>query len=100
MLTGKASFWGPSTTQRFQFPRGSFSDTGWHNAEATVPLIPIQHRPRRGLANYHVLWEAEWKKAVPVDPFLLRRVGKADLWAVVAMWDLSEVERAALATRL
>jgi hypothetical protein len=90
-------------TQRgyFGFPRGSFprGHQFW-SAKAQVPMVPIMHRPKRGLANYHILWEAEWKKVVPVDPFLLRRIGKADLWAVVAMWDLSDVERAALATRL
>jgi hypothetical protein len=85
----------------FAFPRGSFAVPRevW-SMTAQVPLVPINHRPRRGLANYAILWEAEWKKIVPVDPFLLRRIGKADLWAVVAMWDLSEVERGALATRL
>ena len=25
------------------------------NAEATVPLIPLQHRPKASLANYHIL---------------------------------------------
>lgn len=85
----------------FAFPRGSFAGARdvW-SMRAQVPLVPIQHRPKRGLANYHVLWEAEWRKVVPVDPFLLRRIGKADLWAVVAMWDLTEVERGALAMRL
>ena len=62
--------------------------------------MPIHLRPKRGLANYHVLWEAEWTPSPPRDPFLLRRIGKADLWLVVAQWDLTEVERAALATRV
>jgi hypothetical protein len=85
----------------FSFPRDSFPRGRdiW-SARAQVPLVPIQHRPKRGLANYTILWEAEWKRVVPVDPFLLRRIGKADLWCVVAMWDLSPVERAALTTRL
>ena len=65
-----------------------------------VPLIPLPLRPKRGLENYHVLWEAEWTGKVPFDPMLLRRIGRADLWLVVAGWDLTEVERAALATRL
>ena len=30
----------------------------------------------------------------------LRRIGKADLWLVVAQWDLTEVEKAALSTRV
>jgi hypothetical protein len=85
----------------FQFPRGTFKprEQVW-GASALVPGVPVADRPKRGLANYHILWEAEWSKVVPRDPFLLRRIGKADLWLVVAMWELTEVERGALATRL
>jgi len=67
---------------------------------ATLPIIPAYVRPKRGLQNYHVLWEAEWEPLPPRDPYLLRQIGKADLWLVVAHWDLTEVERAALATRV
>ena len=67
---------------------------------AIVPIIPVHLRPKRGLQNYHVLWEAEWERIVPRDPVLLRRIGRGDMWLVVAAWDLTEVERAALATRL
>ena len=87
----------------FSFPAGSFprgERRGWWSARAIVPIVPVEHRPARGLANYHVLWEAEWSRTPPRDPFLLRRIGKADLWVVLAMWELSEVERAALATRV
>ena len=63
--------------------------------EAVVPLIPVHLRPKRGLQNYHVLWEAEWTKRYPVDPFLLRRFG-GDAWLVVAAWDLTDVERAVM----
>lgn len=69
-------------------------------AEAQVPLIPIHLRPKRGLANYHVLFEAEWRRVPARDPLLLRRVGRADLWIVCAAWDLTEIERAVLAGRL
>lgn len=69
------------------------------NAQAMVPLVPIHLRPKRALGNYHILWEAEWKRVPPVDPMLLRRIG-GDLWLVVAAWDLTEVERAAMATRV
>lgn len=67
---------------------------------AIVPACPLTHRPKRGLANYHILWEAEWTKIVPRDPYLLRRIGKADLWLVMHAWDLTEVERGAMATRI
>lgn len=86
----------------FTFPKGTFKterEYRWRG-EAVVPLVPLHLRPKRGFASYHVLFEAEWSKIAPVDPFLLRRIGKADLWLVVAMWELSEVERAVLSTRV
>lgn len=91
----------------FTFPPDTFP-WGWDRKSrvsrsrhlATPPIIPAYLRPKRGLANYHVLWEAEWEPLPPRDPYLLRRIGKADLWLVVAHWDLTEVERAALATRI
>jgi hypothetical protein len=67
--------------------------------EAVVPIIPVHLRPKRGLANYHILWEAEWTKRYPVDPYLLRRFG-GDAWLVVAAWDLTDVERAVMSSRL
>lgn len=83
------------------FPPGSFTGVRLiRDRIAILPSIPLHLRPQRGLANYHILWEAEWSKRPPVDPYLLRRIGRADLWLVVAMWNLTEVERAALSTRL
>lgn len=67
--------------------------------EAIVPIIPVHLRPKRGLANYHILWEAEWTKRYPTDPYLLRRFG-GDAWLVVAAWDLTDVERAVMSSRL
>lgn len=87
-------------TMWFDFPAKTFPGGGWRNAEAIVPQAPLHLRPKRGMQNYHVLFEADWTKAPPVDPFLLRRLGRGDLWLVLAMWDLTEVERAALAARL
>lgn len=91
----------------FKFPPNSFplvwgggSRRSSSDHVAQLPLIPLHLRPRRGLANYHILWEAEWEPVPPRDPYLLRRIGKADLWLVVAHWDLTEVERAALSTRV
>lgn len=73
--------------------------TAKYEAEAIVPLIPIHLRPKRGLQNYHILWEAEWTKRYPVDPYLLRRFG-GDAWLVVAAWDLTDVERAVMSQRV
>lgn len=66
---------------------------------ATVPLIPVHLRPKHALHNYHILWEAEWTKRYPVDPYLLKRFG-GDAWLVLAAWDLTEVERAVMSSRL
>jgi hypothetical protein len=86
----------------FHFDRATFPPpkNGRWQGEAVTPLVPLTMRPRRGLANYHILFEAEWSRIPPVDPFLLRRIGRADLWVVVAMWDLTPVERAVLSTRV
>lgn len=91
----------------FVFPAESFpmrwdgrERVGRSDHKALVPPIPLHLRPKRGLQNYHILWEAEWTRTPPRDPYLLRRIGKADLWLVVAHWDLTEVERAALSTRV
>lgn len=71
--------------------------TNWQRAMS--PLIPIHLRPKHALSNYHILFEAEWLPIPPRDPYLLRRF-EGDLWLVVAAWDLTEVERAAMATRI
>lgn len=86
---------------RIDFPPDTFPRAKeiWE-ARAIVPPVPINLRPKRGLANYHILWEAQWERVVPYDPYLLRRIGKGDMWLVVAAWDLTEVERAALASRI
>ena len=68
----------------------------WHG-KTMVPIIPPRFRPNRNrLHRFHILWEVEeWQLAPPRDPALLRFVG-GDLWAVVATWDLTELERAVL----
>jgi hypothetical protein len=85
------------------WPAGSFpynpSARTWRR-QSLVPPVPLHLRPKRGLQNYHVLWEAEWVKAPPDDPMLLRRIGGGDLWLVVASWNLTAVEKAALAARV
>lgn len=88
---------------RITLPAGSFTGlkpSGNWRAQALVPPVPLHLKPARGLDNYHVLWEAEWQKVPPRDPYLLRRIGEGDMWLVVAMWNLTEVERAALASRI
>jgi hypothetical protein len=94
--------------ESFHFPAETFpmwdhktgrrSPTTSHQAQ--VPLIPINLRPKQALEEYHILFEAEWRRCPPIDPYLIRRIGKSDMWIVCAMWDLTPVERAALATRV
>jgi hypothetical protein len=64
---------------------------------ALVPLIPPWARPKAKLSNYHILWEADWTD-VPVDPALLKHLG-GPLYVVLAVWDLTEVERSVLSLR-
>lgn len=69
---------------------------------AMVPLVPPPLRPRAHLSNFHVLWEVDqWtprRPPAPRDPALLKRIG-GDLFAVLAVWDLTDLERAVLAGR-
>lgn len=69
---------------------------------ATMPLIPPRLRPRHSLTGYCVLWEAVWRAPnvprAPHDPALLKHIG-GDLYAVLAVWDLTELERAVLEMR-
>lgn len=99
----------PHVNNRFdvmRFPEGTFGaaqDNDWGHLpriRAVVPNIPPRLRPRTGLGNFHILFEAEWgiDPEPPVDPALLKHIG-GDLYAVIATWDLTELERAVLAGR-
>jgi hypothetical protein len=70
-----------------------------HTAERSCRRWPLHLRPRAALTRYHIRWQAECARIPPKDPYLLRRI-RADMWLVCAMWDLTDVERAALATRV
>jgi hypothetical protein len=74
---------------------------------ALVPIVPadvIEKITPKALNGYHILFEVEaWADtrlgARPdIDPYLLRHVG-GDLWAVVAEWELTAIERAVMAGR-
>lgn len=66
---------------------------------AVAPIIPRYLQPKQGLRLCHLLWEARWR-GIPVDPYLLRRIGTLDLWVVRAAWDFTAEERAVLASRV
>jgi hypothetical protein len=92
-------------TARIEFPPATFPTTNPATGErwgyghysdphrAPVPLIPPQFRPADAYANYHILWEVdEWKRVAPKDPLLLRCV-TGQIYAIVAQWNLTELER-------
>lgn len=90
--------------RRAVFPAGTFSRDGLPDYQlrgyrALVPLIPPNLRPARALVRYVILFEAEWEPVPPTDPLLLRHL-HGDLYAVLAAWDLTPLERAVLAGRL
>lgn len=72
----------------------------WTRGRASIPLVPPRHRPKpRRLRHCHVLWEVDaWNMVPAKDPALIRHI-RGDLWAVLAVWDLTELERAVLAQR-
>jgi hypothetical protein len=68
--------------------------------QAIVPIVPPALRPA-ALSAYHILFEADWQP-VPrppgEDPALLKHIG-GDLWALIATWDLTDLERLVLIGR-
>lgn len=93
-----------STKRRVSLPSKTFEElryeygSYWGNVRAMVPMVPPALRPAHHLRNYHILWEATWEAAPPVDPALLKHVG-GYLYAVIQVWDLTDLERAVLGHR-
>jgi hypothetical protein len=87
-------------SRKFHFPTGSFPGATGARKQAIPPHIPPDIRPRRALEAYTLLWEAVWEPAPPVDPYLLRQIGKADFYVVVGAWNLTPIERAVMASRI
>lgn len=97
--------WAPRSTETryvISLPVGTLDEvtTGicQFNVRAMVPPIPPSLRPADKLSNYHILWEAEWQAVAPKDPALLKHIG-GDLYVVLAMWELTELERSVLSRR-
>lgn len=89
---------GNATRNVVRVPAGTLPVSENVSARAMVPIVPPGLRPAGDLGRFHILWEADWE-AVPVDPALLRHIG-GDLYAVIATWDLTDLERTVLAGRL
>jgi hypothetical protein len=103
-------YWRRTKTDRVVLPRATWArqTVAEYNAAtarwAVVPSIPPEHRPRYGkragnLDYYHILWEAEWKPEPPGDPVLLRHVA-GTLYAVIAQWDLTALEKAVMRSQM
>lgn len=69
-------------------------DRQHRSAEDFVPSIPPRFRPTGDLSEYHILWEADWKRPT-TDPVLLKEV-RFPFFAVLAMWDLTPLESSVL----
>lgn len=72
-----------------------------YRGHSAPPHIPPKYRPRpRRLPHCHLFWEVEsWEIRVPPrDPALIKHL-RGDLWYVLAVWDLTDVERFALSGR-
>jgi hypothetical protein len=76
----------------------------WKDGYSLVPLVPADVRPSEPLHNFLILWEVEQWADRPFiaqpdrDPYLLRHL-VGELYAVVAEWDLTDLERAIMAGR-
>lgn len=89
---------------------GWVHEDGWRKqirAYARVPEVPADVRPKTGqLKEWFILWEVDdWSEEPfladpPRDPYLLKQIGDTDLYAVLAEWDLTEVERAVMKNQL
>jgi hypothetical protein len=104
--TFKTEKWSRSRKTSVTFPAGTFPrvtyEQLWQVCDHTTmtPIIPPHLRPKHELAGYRTLWEVEaWKKEPPKDPMLLKPLGGM-LYAVLATWDLTEMERAVLRGRI
>lgn len=62
--------------------------------ETTAPQVPPDRLPNGNLSRYYLLWEVDkWRIVPPRDPILLRRLS-SNLFAVMAEWDLTDLEYA------
>lgn len=93
---------GHDVTKAVYGNHGHGSHEGWGgDMRAMVPIVPPALRPVHALSNYLTLFEvANWAKAPrpPGDPALLKHIG-GEIYAVLAVWDLTPLEQAVLSSR-
>jgi hypothetical protein len=91
-----------ASLNRFVDLRQTFDDArrSLRTGYARVPAVPADVRPAVGqLRDWFILWEVdEWADRShlappPRDPFLLEPIG-GDLYAILAHWELTDLERA------
>lgn len=70
--------------------------------ESKVPIVPAHLLPDGDLKNYYILWEVTAGWELPQkstykkgDPYLLKRINN-NVFAVLAEWDVTELEAAVL----
>lgn len=92
---GKRRAWNDGTTSH-----------AYLNGYSIVPMVPADVRPKFGqLKDMFILWEVEkWAddqiRATPDrDPYLLKHI-HGSLYAVLAEWDLTDLERSIMKGRL
>lgn len=94
---------GHHMTFRFSVPPLPAGHTGvGMSGTGLVPMVPAPVREQVGpidLSKHLILWEVEKWDDIPRDPYLLRHCG-GELYAVIAEWDLTDLERAVMAGRL
>ena len=84
----------------YEHPNPRDANTGY----ALIPMVPADVRPRDALNGCFILWEVErWadrpiRSAPDRDPLLLKPI-TGDLYAVIAAWDLTDLERSIMAGR-
>lgn len=72
---------------------------------ALIPMVPADVRPNVDLSKCVILWEVvQWADRSALarpdrDPYLLRQIA-GDLYAVLAEWNLTELERAVMGARV
>ncbi len=65
-----------------------------------VPVVPADLMPEGDLKNHYILWEVKgWEKLPePKDPLLLKRISE-NIFVILGVWDLTELERAIISGR-
>jgi hypothetical protein len=73
---------------------------GFMTLKAPIPLVPPQFLPKKVTKDYYVLWEVDvWENVPPRDPYILKRL-TANMFVVLAAWELTPIERAVMKGRM